>query len=143
MKKAEKRRKREKPHPVGARPQPLEAGEGARILRAFFRIADLWDLTGEEGMILLGNPSRGTFYNWKRGEVASLPRDVVERISYVLGIYKALQILFPDPRQADAWVRKKNAAFGGDSAMDRMTAGNVSDLHAVRLYLDHVRGGGS
>jgi hypothetical protein len=68
---------------------------------------------------------------------------VLERISYVLGIYKALQILLPDPARADAWVRASNGAplFAGRSALERMLAGNVSDLYAVRSYLDAERGG--
>lgn len=110
---------------------------------AFFRIAELWDLTNDQAQALLGSPSRSTFFNWKKGEGGNLPRDAFERISYVIGIYKALQILFPDPQQADAWVSKSNAAFGGGSALERMVAGNVGDLHGVRAYLDYVRGGGS
>ena len=67
---------------------------------------------------------------------------MLERISYVLGIYKALQVLFPDPTRADAWLRKPNAAlpFGGGSALDRMLSGNVADLFVVRSYLDAPRG---
>ena len=61
-----------------------------------------------------------------------------------MGIYKSLQILLPEAAAADAWVRKPNAAllFGGRSALDRMLAGNVSDLNLVRRYLDGARGGG-
>jgi hypothetical protein len=67
---------------------------------------------------------------------------VLERISYVLGIYKALQILLPDATRADAWVRQPNTAtpFGGRSALERMLGGNVGDLYAVREYLDAQRG---
>jgi hypothetical protein len=114
-------------------------------IRAFTRIATLWGLSIEEQLALLGEPARSTFFAWrKHPERATLPRDTLERISNLLGIYKALQILFPDPAVADAWVRKPNAApmFGGRSALERMLAGNVSDLHAVRRYLDAARGGG-
>jgi len=111
--------------------------------KAFFRVMDAWGVTNDQARVLLGNPSRGTFFNWKRAQGGNLPRDVFERISYVIGIYKALQILFPDAERADAWVSKPNEAFGGSSALDRMTAGNVNDLHAVREYLDYQRGGGS
>ncbi len=111
--------------------------------RAFFRIMDLWGVTNDQARRLLGNPSRSTFFNWKKGAGGPLPRDAFERISYVLGIYKALQILFVDPGQADAWISKPNDAFGGRSALERMSAGNVSDLHAVRSYLDYARGGGA
>ena len=68
--------------------------------------------------------------------------DTLERISYVLGIYKALQILLPDAARADAWVRQPNSAgpFGGRSALERMMGGNVGDLFVVRQYLDAQRG---
>ena len=114
-------------------------------LRAFARIADAWGLTVDEQLRLLGQPPRSTFFAWrKHPDKASLPRDTLERLSNILGIWKSLQILLPDPAAADAWVRKPNEAaeFGGRSALDRMLAGNVGDLHDVRRYLDGVRGGG-
>jgi uncharacterized protein (DUF2384 family) len=111
--------------------------------KTFFRIMDLWGATNEQAQALLGSPSRSTFFGWKKGEGAILSRDAFERISYVIGIYKALQILFSDEARADAWVSKPNEAFGGKSALDRMAAGNIGDLHAVRAYLDYARGGGS
>ena len=66
----------------------------------------------------------------------------LERISYILGIYKALQLLLPDTRAADEWIRRPNeaAVFGGRSALDRMLSGNVADLYIVRQYLDAQRG---
>ena len=92
---------------------------------------------------MLGSPSRATYYKWKKGEVGSISPDVLERLSYLLGIYKALQILFPDPVQADEWLRTANSTWGGQPPLDRMLAGHVADLYVVRKYLDHVRGGGS
>jgi hypothetical protein len=115
-------------------------------LRAFIRIAAAWGLTVDEQLVLLGLPARSTYFAWRKDpDKAILSRDTLERLSYLLGIYKALQILLPDPVAADTWVRKPNAAspFGGRSALDRMLAGNVSDLHLVRSYLDAVRGGWS
>ena len=109
--------------------------------RAFFRISELWSLSADQARTLLGAPSRSTFFSWKKGEGGPLPRDAFERVSYILGIYKGLQVLFPDPRQADAWITRPNEAFGGGSALDRMLGGNVADLHAVRSYVDYVRGG--
>lgn len=109
--------------------------------KAFFRIVDLWQIDNESARILLGSPGRSTFFAWKKGEGGLLPHDSLERVSYLLGIYKALQLLFPNAAQADAWVRKPNQAFGGRSALDRMLAGHVVDLHFVRSYVDYVRGG--
>ena len=109
-------------------------------LRTFFRIADAWRLSETEQMRLLGLDSRSTFQSWKRGAIAALPKDALERISYVMGIYKGLQILLP--KTADEWVRKPNKAqvFGGASALDRMMSGNVADLYVVRQYVDGQRG---
>jgi hypothetical protein len=114
-------------------------------LRAFERIAAAWGLSVEEQLCLLGQPPRSTFFAWrKQPDKAALGRDTLERLSNILGIYKALQILLPDAAAADAWVRQPNGAppFGGGTALARMLAGNVSDLHLVRRYLDGVRGGG-
>lgn len=114
-------------------------------LKAFFRIAGLWRLSPDEQMTLLGVTARSTFYNWKRARDTRLSKDTLERISYILGIYKALQILLPDERAADEWVRRPNTAspFNGGSALDRMLSGQVSDLFVVRQYLDAERGGWS
>jgi hypothetical protein len=112
-------------------------------LRTFFRIADAWKLNSEDARTLLGSPSRSTFFHWKKAGEGQLGRDTLERISYILGIYKALQILLPEASAADAWVRQPNSAplFGGKPALDRMLSGNVSDLYVVRQYLDAWRGG--
>lgn len=110
-------------------------------LRAFFNIASAWDLSAAQQRKLLGNPPSSTFFKWKRDLAGSLPRDVLERISYILGIYKALQILIPNEARADSWITSPNTApmFGGQSALDRMLGGNVGDLYAVRQYLDAQR----
>lgn len=112
-------------------------------LRSFFRIADLWQLSNDEQMTLLGSPARSTFYSWKKEQNGSISRDTLERISYVLGIFKALQILLPNEAAADEWIKRPNTAplFGGRSALDRMLSGQVTDLFVVRQYLDAQRGG--
>lgn len=112
-------------------------------LRTFWRIGEAWKLDAAEQAALLG-VGRTTLYQWKQGKVgAALDRHVLERLSYLFGIYAALQILLPVAQQADAWVRQPNAAplFGGRSALDRMLGGQVADLFVVRQYLDAQRGG--
>lgn len=124
---------------------PTMAQMSAAGLRAFARIAQAWGLTVDEQLCLLGQPPRSTFFAWrKQPDKAVLPRDTLERLSNLLGIWKALQILLPDEAAADAWVRQPNSApvFGGRSALQHMLAGNVADIHHVRRYLDGVRGGG-
>jgi len=119
----------------------------ATALTAFFNIASAWGLSADDERTLLGSPPRSTFFKWKSERAAKLPpklpQDTLERISYVLGIYKALHILLPTAQAADAWVKKPNAALiaNGKSALERMRGGRVIDLADVRRYLDAERGG--
>ena len=109
-------------------------------LRTFFRIADAWGLKEQEQMRLLGLDNRSTLQSWKRGAVAAIPKDALERISYVMGIYKGLNVLLP--KSANDWVRKPNKSpvFAGRTALERMASGNVADLYVVRQYIDAQRG---
>ena len=118
-------------------------GLSGPALRAFFRISELWGLSVQEQMTLLGLTARSTYFKWKKDTNTVLPKDTLERISYILGIYKALQVLLPDDQAADEWVRRPNSAplFAGLSALDRMLSGQVVDLFVVRQYLDAQRGG--
>jgi hypothetical protein len=124
-----------------SRPNPRELAPAA--LRTFFRIADTWKLTAAESRRLLGDPPESTFYKWKSGAVGAVSADLLERISYVFGIYKALQILLPVPEVADSWLKRPNSAplFNGRSALDFMLSGRVADLFLVRRYVDAERGG--
>jgi len=114
----------------------LNTAEAAQAaLRTFWRLTDAWGLETTEQTVLLGVG---------RTKVSGpLDRHVIERLSYLFGIYAALQLLLPLEAEADAWVRKPNTAplFGGKSALDRMLGGQVADLYVVRQYLDAQRGG--
>ena len=129
-----------KHQPIPVDLQSTEAAHAA--LRTFWRLAAAWQLSVAEQLTLLG-VARTTLYQWKQGKIGPLDRHVLERLSYLLGIYSALQMLLPEPDRAHAWLRKPNAApfLGGRSALDRMLAGQVSDLYVVRQYLDGERGG--
>jgi antitoxin Xre/MbcA/ParS-like protein len=130
-------------HPArGLSGQSGTASLGGPGLRAFVNIAEAWGLTIADQLKLLGIASRSTFFKWRREHAPRLPRDTLERLSYLLGIYKSLQILLPDARAADEWIRKPNNAplFGGRSALERMLSGQVADLYVVRQYLDAERG---
>jgi hypothetical protein len=120
------------------------AGESARApqhaaLIGFFRIMELWGVGNVEVRKILGSPPVRTFYEWKAGRVRRMPEDAVRRIGYVAGIYKALQILYSNPAQADAWVHQPNRQFSGQTPLQRMAAGDVTDLAAVRAYVDAAR----
>ena len=111
------------------------AGPG---LRTFFRICEKWRLSPELQVSILGCRDGTTLDALQRGDYAEVSDDVLIRISYVLGIYKALHTIFPDARNADGWVTVPNYAplFAGRSAADLMVEGGVKGLASVRSYLD-------
>lgn len=107
-------------------------------LKAFFNIAKAWGLSEDDEAAILGQPDREALCAWKDGKGPEVAEETMLRISYVLGIFKAINILLPIRERADAWISKSNTApiFGGRSARDRMTDGDIEDLKAVRQYLD-------
>jgi len=116
-----------------------DALDHGKLIQGFLGMAALWGLDNREMRVLLGEPAERSFQRWKAGQVSGLPADTVRRIGYLAGIFKALQILYADPRQADGWLRRPNTDFGGQAPLQRMLAGDVTDLAAVRAYLDAAR----
>lgn len=111
-------------------------------LRGFFNIAAAWQLSVQEQRGLLGWPAPSTYHKYKSGQAATLSFDMLTRISLVLGIYKALHILYPDAQLADRWVRlpNSNVMFGGKPALELMIDGGIDGLLQVRRLLDSRRG---
>lgn len=120
-------------------PVALTAKHQHVAMVGFFRIMELWGASNTQMQQILGSPPVRTFYQWKSGRAKRVPEDTLRRIGYVAGIYKALQILYSDPAQADGWVNQPNDYFGGQTPRDRMAAGDVTDLAAVRIYVDAAR----
>lgn len=116
-------------------------------LRTFLAISDLWGLTDEERRLVLGLPSRSTFYNWVKAvrehRDIILDVDTLTRISAVLGIHQALGILHADEREEVAWLRGPHRAtiFGGRPPLALIVSGTQDGLMLVRRFLDAARGG--
>lgn len=114
-------------------------------LRSFLAIADSWGLSERQRLAALGYPPRATFYRWRqvaaRGGQITLSVDQLSRISAVLGIYKALRIIFGDDGRD--WLHAPNEApiFGGQRPVDVVTSGTLDGMMLVRRYLDAWRGG--
>lgn len=127
------REKDKQPNPASITDQ-----ETAAMIRAFFNLAARWELTDAEARILLGQPAPRTFARWKSGagDITRVPHDTRQRLSMLIGIHKGLRYMFKDPDRGYAWMRKPNAAFAGQSALERMLSGEVVDLASVRNYLD-------
>ncbi|WP_434561166.1 DUF2384 domain-containing protein [Pseudomonas sp. D2-30] len=125
--------------------QQLDSPDAGRVaLKFFFNLMELWGCSVEQQRTLLGKVGNTTFYKYKQlPENVRLPRDTLERISYLMGIHKALSIIFSNSRdRVYQWVSSPNAAapFNGQSALSYMLAGRVVDIADVRRYLDGVRG---
>ena len=109
-------------------------------LKTYFSIMAKWHVNTKQAIVILGCPAQSTFYKWKSGNVTSIPKDTLERISFVIGIYKSLGILFSFRQQADEWVNKPNKAFNGETAIEFMLKGSIINLLETRRYLDAQRG---
>lgn len=109
---------------------------------AFFKIAQAWQLRDESARQLLGGVSNGMFYQLKSGQKKTLDQDKLTRISLLLGIFKALNVLYSQ-KLADAWVNLANAnpMFQGEAPLPYMIKGGVPALVRVRQLLDARRGG--
>lgn len=112
-------------------------------MRTFLNIASAWNLSVEQQRALLGWPPESTFFKYKTGETGTLAFDMLMRISLVLGIYKDLHILYPEPHLADRWLTlpNSNPLFGGKAALSFLVENGIDGLYQVRRLLDARRGG--
>ena len=120
-------------------PDVIPADRHGLALEGFFQIMARWGVGNTEARRILGNPAERTFFQWKSGKAARVPEDTLRRIGYVAGIWKALQIVYSDAALADGWIMRPNRFFAGQTPLARMTAGDVTDLAAVRAYVDAAR----
>ncbi len=114
----------------------------ASALKGFFKLAHAWQLRDEDACTLLGGLSSSTFYEWKKKPTRVLEVDRITRISYLLGIYKALHILYGS-KLADQWVGmpNRNLLFGGKTPLAYMLEGGLPAMQTIRQLLDARRGG--
>lgn len=109
------------------------------MLRAVLRLFERWELSDEQAGILLGGVSTRTLARWKQSLPNVIGVDLCFRLSNLLGIHKALRILFRQAERGYRWIHKDNEAFEGQSALAVMLQGQVTDLMRVRHYLDAQR----
>lgn len=141
---------------IGKGPDILDAGRFAPMtrkrlsapgLRSFLAIADLWGLDERQRLLVLGLPSRSTYYNWVKAvrehRAITLDVDVLLRLSAVLGIHQALGVLYADEAAGVRWLHTPNDArvFGGEPPLRLVASGTQDGLLTVRRFLDAARGG--
>ena len=107
-------------------------------IRTVIQILKVWNLTDAQSAQLLG-VSEKEFLTWKVAAPAEydLPQETVLRVSYVLGIYKALHTIIPDTLLADSWIQHPNTGsiFGGATPLTHLLQGGIEELEVVRGYL--------
>jgi hypothetical protein len=111
-------------------------------LKAFFNLVERWRIRDEDARMLLGGVANGPYYEMKKNPDRVLDTDKLLRISYLIGIFKALSILHSEPL-ADEWVRlpNSNRIFAGQTPLAFMMKGGVPAMQTVRRLLDARRGG--
>ena len=114
-------------------------GEVQAMQRAFVNLAERWGITDEQAAVLMGDISVRTFRRWKAGDLGRAGVDTAARLSNLMGIHKALRLLFKEPARGYGWIRRANDAFGGDTALEVMLGGQLTDIMRVRRYLDAMR----
>jgi hypothetical protein len=111
-------------------------------IKAFLNIMEKWGVRDEDARALLGGMSNGPFYEMKKTPNRTLDADTLTRLSYLVGIFKALNILYSEAL-ADAWIKRPNAnrIFGGQTPLAYMIKGGLPAMQVVRRLLDARRGG--
>ncbi len=113
--------------------------EERAMQRAVIGLFDRWGLSDGEAAVLLGDIAPRSFQRWKQGQLGRVGPDLAARLSNLIGMHKALRLLFAEKERGYGWVRRSNVAFGGKSALDVMMGGQLTDLMRVRRYLDAQR----
>ena len=114
----------------------------APALKAFFSIMAKWKVRDGDARVLLGGVSNGPFYEMKRNPDRTLDTDRLTRVSYLVGIFKALGILH-STALADAWIQlpNTNPLFAGLTPLAYMIGGGLPAMQNVRRLLDARRAG--
>lgn len=109
-----------------------------QTLQGFFILANGWRLSRHEAMTLLGLTATSTYANWKNGKTGPIPRDTLERISYLLNIDSRLCQRLPSEQERLSWLRREQSRLNGHSPLSRMLAGRVVDIFWLQENLLHL-----
>ena len=127
------------PAPVDLHARPSRE----RLARMVVQLLDRWRLSAVDQATLLGLSanSRSSVARYRRGEPLADSPDLLARAGHLLGIHKALRIVFPhDLELAYRWVSAPNRRFGGEAPLGVMKRYGYEGILAVRRYLDFERG---
>jgi uncharacterized protein (DUF2384 family) len=126
--------------PFASESPAISEAEAGALARTTVNLFKAWTLSDAEARTLLGGMSPRTWARWKDRNFGRIDRDLRMRMAHLMGIHKGLRYLFREPARGYSWLRKPNTAFGGRSALDLMLRGEMSDLSAMREWIDAERG---
>jgi hypothetical protein len=126
-------------NPLSKAAKPISdavAWKSLQIMVQRFRLSEA------EATMLMGEMPRSTYQKGLHQHIGKLNRDQKERVSYLLGIYKSLRILFTDSAQGLTWIDRSNTLppFNGITPKQFMLEGSLVRLAEVRRFLDFWRG---
>ena len=122
------------PHSLDYTAEELQA-----MQRTIINLFAKWEINDAQAAILLGNIAPRTFQRWKEGSYGRVGPDLAARMSNLLGIHKALRLLFSDPERGYGWIKRQSVTLGA-SALEVMLRGQLTDIMRIRRYLDSQRG---
>lgn len=127
--------------PTASRPDlpAITDEEAAALARTTVNLLRAWQLSDMEARTLLGDMAQRTWARWKEGGIGRIDRDLRARMAILMGIHKGLRYLFTEPARGYDWIKKPNSAFAGQTALDVMMRGEITDLIDLRAYLDAER----
>ena len=117
--------------------------ERAALAGMVTRLFDAWDLPTADRAVLLGlsATNRAALAGYRKGEPIGKNQDLLQRVSYLLGIHKSLRLIFPQDRElAYAWPTTPNKRLDGKSPVEFIKDKGLVGLAAVRTLLDFERG---
>lgn len=125
--------------PANITSSEITDAEGEALARTTVNLFRQWDITDAQACTLLGDMSSRTWSRWKEGQIGRIDRDRKTRMAHLMGVHKGLRYLFKEASRGYSWIKMPNTAFGGLSALDLMLRGELSDIAAMREWLDAER----
>ena len=114
--------------------------EARAMAEASVRLFDHWNLKTDQRSKVLGGVSKTTLNRWRQGIIGAIGADLATRLSLLMGMHKALRLIFIDKARAYSWITTPNDDFEGAAPIDYLAGGDIMGLYQVRAYLDSARG---
>jgi len=119
----------------------IKIDEAKAALKVFFCAVDEWNLSEQEALSLLNNPSQSSYDDYKLGIVESVSDDLLLRLAHLTKIYENLRFLYSDTNIVLSLKNssKQDSHWQGSSPLELMT-GSLDGIIHVFDYLNGFRG---